>query len=470
MKKLLSAMLAAAMLLSVAGCNKDLPQEGQTSVGTSEAGAAGVGTAEAAPPDGAAQGEQTVALSNPVAMTETGDVDMTVAMAYETDYDALIASLNEREVDPTKPVSQNLNEDAQAVFDYLRGGYGKQVISAQQMMNRECMEDIVYYNATGDMPAIKGYDFIFSTGPYVDNYMIDEAILWHEESGGLVTFTWHWNVPRNIDDESQGIAFYQEDITNFNPLNATTPGTKEYEVAVHDIDYIAYQMQRLEAAGVTVLFRPLHEASGAWFWWGVQGKEFVQNETYQRLWYMIYDRLENYHKLSNIIWVWNGQSEFCYVHPNTYDIAGIDYYANSENHTACQSQYDNLSNLNNKNHTKYFGEDYQLPTEPYSGKMLAMSECGYIPDPADCVNTGCMWLYYMIWNGDFVYKASGSGTAITTLDGTPSPNPDRMTNEMLVEYFANEAFVSYKDLPAQFIEGKKFPTRISTWEYFRIEK
>ena len=460
-------MLALAMLASVAGCEKSADsstaEAGQTTTGQST----GSAEQEASGDNSTAQTQPAVILSNPVAMTEDGDVDMTVALQYETDYDALIASLNEREVDASKPVSQNINEDAQAVFDYLRGIYGKQVLSSQQMMNRECLEDIVYYDATSDMPAMKGYDFIFSTGAYVDNYMIDEAITWHEESGGLVTFTWHWNVPRNIDDDTQGTAFYQKEIINFDPLKATTPGTKEYEVAVHDIDYIAYQLQRLESAGVTVLFRPLHEASGAWFWWGVQNKETVQNETYQRLWYMIYDRLENYHKLSNIIWVWNGQSEFCYAHPNTYDIAGIDYYANSENHTACESQYNQLSNLNDKNYFKYFGEDYQLPTEPFSGKMLAMSECGYIPDPADCVNTGCMWLYYMIWNGDFVYEATPGGAAITSIDGTPSPNTERMTQEMLVEYFANEAFISYKDLPEQFIGGKKIPTKISTWEYFK---
>ena len=463
MKKLLSAAIAAAMLLSIAGCNKDLPMESTETI-SSESGTDSTSDTPTA-------GEETAqTLSNPVAVTEDGSVDMAVALAYETDYDALIASLNSREVDASKPVSQNLNEDGQAVFDYLRSIYGKQVISCQQMMNIDCLEDIVYYNATGDMPAMKGFDFIFSTGAYVDNYMVDEAIKWHEESGGLVTFTWHWNVPRDINDENMGTAFYQKEIINFDPLNASTPGTKEYEAAVRDIDTIAIQLQRLEEAGVTVLFRPLHEASGSWFWWGVQNKQFVQNETYQRLWYMIYDRLENYHKLTNLIWVWNGQSEFCYVHPNTYDIAGIDYYANSENHTACESQYNSLSNYNDKNYKKYLGEDCVLPSEPYSGKMRALSECGYIPDPADCVNTGCMWLYYMIWNGDFVYKASASGTAITTLDGTPSPNEERMTNEMLVEYFGNEAMITYKDLPAQFIGDRTFPPqRIANWEYFRME-
>lgn len=37
---------------------------------------------------------------------------------------------------------------------------------------------------------------------------------------------------------------------------------------VADIDNISKLMQRMEDENVTVLWRPLHEASGGWFWWG----------------------------------------------------------------------------------------------------------------------------------------------------------------------------------------------------------
>ena len=465
MKKFLAALLACSMLLAVTACSGD-------NTSTSDSGAASdpavsTDAADTSSPDVTDDGS-TELLSNPIAVDENGNVDKEVALSYQTDIDALIASFNAKEIDPSKPVSENLNEDGQKVFNYLRSIYGKNVMAAQQMMNTECYEDIVYYNATNDLPAMKGYDFIFNTGVYRDDHMITEAIEWHEETGGLVTFTWHWNVPRDIDDPDMGSAFYQEEIINWSQINAVTPGTKEYEQVICDIDTIAIELQRLESAGVTVLFRPLHEASGAWFWWGIQDRSSAQNEVFQKLWYTIYDRLENYHKLTNIIWVWNGQSQHCYIHPNSYDIAGIDYYANEENHTACRSQYEHLASLNNYNYEKAGIEGYDTLADGYNGKMLAMSECGYIPDPADCVATNTMWLYYMIWNGDFVYKASGGGTAITDLSGTPSPNPERMTNEMLVEYFGNEAMITYRDLPAEYREGKDIPQAIKNWEYFKI--
>ncbi|MBP1544951.1 MAG: beta-mannanase [Oscillospiraceae bacterium] len=455
MKKIISAVLAAAMILSMTACSEkgeSTASDGSSVVdnaATSASDTESAGTGDSGASDDGAQSEKKL-LSNPIPLNAEGDIDMEAALSYQTDFDALKASLDAKTVDPDKPVSENSNENTLKVFEYLRSIYGKQIITAQQMMDKNPYEDIVYYNATGDMPAMKGFDFIFATGGYLSDDMVDEAIEWHQQSGGLVTFTWHWNVPVDVDDHSKGYAFYQEDIVNWSQVNAVTPGTKEYEQVIHDIDLIATKMQRLESEGVTVLFRPLHEASGSWFWWGIQDRSTAENEVFQKLWYMIFDRLENHHKLTNIIWVWNGQSKHCMVSPNAYDIAGVDFYASSEDHSAQESQYSKLEGMNAD-----------------SGKMLALSECGYIPDPADCKEKGVMWLYYMIWNGDFVYETVGNGIVKTDLTGTPSPNPERMTNEMLVEYFGNDVFITHSDLPEFPTGTKAIPEALTTWEYFK---
>ncbi|MGN1118751.1 MAG: glycosyl hydrolase [Oscillospiraceae bacterium] len=444
MKKFLSAILAVSMILSMTAC-ADKNSGSESSAATSDSGVSDSSVSDSGQPSGESH------LSNPVKRTEDGDIDMTAALSYETDFDALKSELASRTVDPSQPVSLNARNNASTmeVWNYLTSIYGKQIMSCQQQMNiSKHYEDKVYYNATEDLPAMKGFDFIFCTGSYSSRDMIDGAIDWAKNSGGLVTFTWHWNVPRDIDNADMGWAFYQEDIINFNPLNATTPGTKEYEVAVHDIDLIAGYLQEMEAQGITVLFRPFHEASGAWFWWGLQPddkkliKEGTYPETYQRLYYMMFDRLENYHKLSNIIWVWNGQSKYCTVDPNTYDIAGIDFYANEEDHSPAASKYDELASYT------------------YEGKMLALSECGYIPDPQQCADENKMWLYYMPWNDEFVYLNSS-----IDMNETAYPNPERMTNEMLVEYFSNEHFVSWNDLPEFSFGEKKLPEKLALWKY-----
>lgn len=469
MKKFLSIMLAAAMALSLTACNNSSASSESSGSSAAESPADSGAAASTAESQATAESGDGQLLSNPIALNSEGDIDMDTALAYETDYEAMKAYFESREVDPTKPVSENAqtNEKTMEVWNYLRSVYGKQVITCQQMMGNECYEDLVFYNATNDLTAMKGYDFIFCTGSYHSDDMIDEAIEWSKESGGLCAFTWHWNVPKDIDNPEGGYAFYTSEITNFNQVNAVTPGTKEYETVIHDIDLIATKIQRMESEGVTILFRPLHEASGAWFWWGLQGRDSATNEVFQKLWYMIYDRLENYHKLTNIIWVWNGQNPHTAIHPNAFDIEGIDRYYDQEDISA-----EALSTYYEKCYGELAGYDKycaELAGMESTGKMMALTECGYIPDPEGIKAANTMWLYYMVWNGDFIYETDAAGKAMVDLNGTPHPNPKKgITNEMLAEYFSNDLYITHNKLPEFSFGVREIPQQIKNWEYFRI--
>ena len=457
------------MALSLTACNNSSASSESSGSSAAESPAdsgAAASTAESQAPAESGDGQL---LSNPIALNSEGDIDMDTALAYETDYEAMKAYFESREVDPTKPVSENAqtNEKTMEVWNYLRSVYGKQVITCQQMMGNECYEDLVFYNATNDLTAMKGYDFIFCTGSYHSDDMIDEAIEWSKESGGLCAFTWHWNVPKDIDNPDGGYAFYTSEITNFSQVNAVTPGTKEYETVIHDIDLIATKIQRMESEGVTILFRPLHEASGAWFWWGLQGRDSATNEVFQKLWYMIYDRLENYHKLTNIIWVWNGQNPHTAIHPNAFDIEGIDRYYDQEDISA-----EALSTYYEKCYGELAGYDKycaELAGMDSTGKMMALTECGYIPDPDGIKAANTMWLYYRVWNGDFIYETDAAGKAMVDLNGTPHPNPKKgITNEMLAEYFSNDLYITHNKLPEFSFGVREIPQQIKNWEYFRI--
>lgn len=469
MKKFLSIMLAAAMALSLTACNNSSTSSESSGSSAAESPADSGAAASTAESQATAESGDGQLLSNPIALNSEGDIDMDTALAYETDYEAMKAYFESREVDPTKPVSENAqtNEKTMEVWNYLRSVYGKQVITCQQMMGNECYEDLVFYNATNDLTAMKGYDFIFCTGSYHSDDMIDEAIEWSKESGGLCAFTWHWNVPKDIDNPEGGYAFYTNEITNFSQVNAVTPGTKEYETVIHDIDLIATKIQRMESEGVTILFRPLHEASGAWFWWGLQGRDSATNEVFQKLWYMIYDRLENYHKLTNIIWVWNGQNPHTAIHPNAFDIEGIDRYYDQEDISA-----EALSTYYEKCYGELAGYDKycaELAGMESTGKMMALTECGYIPDPEGIKAANTMWLYYMVWNGDFIYETDAAGKAMVDLNGTPHPNPKKgITNEMLAEYFSNDLYITHNKLPEFSFGVREIPQQIKNWEYFRI--
>ena len=457
------------MALSLTACNNSSASSESSGSSAAESPADSGAAASTAESQATAESGDGQLLSNPIALNSEGDIDMDTALAYETDYEAMKAYFESREVDPTKPVSENAqtNEKTMEVWNYLRSVYGKQVITCQQMMGNECYEDLVFYNATNDLTAMKGYDFIFCTGSYHSDDMIAEAIEWSKESGGLCAFTWHWNVPKDIDNPEGGYAFYTSEITNFSQVNAVTPGTKEYETVIHDIDLIATKIQRMESEGVTILFRPLHEASGAWFWWGLQGRDSATNEVFQKLWYMIYDRLENYHKLTNIIWVWNGQNPHTAIHPNAFDIEGIDRYYDQEDISA-----EALSTYYEKCYGELAGYDKycaELAGMESTGKMMALTECGYIPDPEGIKAANTMWLYYMVWNGDFIYETDAAGKAMVDLNGTPHPNPKKgITNEMLAEYFSNDLYITHNKLPEFSFGVREIPQQIKNWEYFRI--
>ena len=48
-----------------------------------------------------------------------------------------------------------------------------------------------------------------------------------------------------------------------------------------------------------MLWRPLHEASGGWFWWGAHGPD-----PFKQLWELMFRRFTEVHELHNLIWVY----------------------------------------------------------------------------------------------------------------------------------------------------------------------
>ena len=54
---------------------------------------------------------------------------------------------------------------------------------------------------------------------------------------------------------------------------ALTEGTPEHEAMIKDLDVTAEMLKALRDAHVPVLWRPLHEICGGWFWWSMQSQE-----------------------------------------------------------------------------------------------------------------------------------------------------------------------------------------------------
>jgi mannan endo-1,4-beta-mannosidase len=296
-------------------------------------------------------------------------------------------------------VNPNADEKTKKVYEYLVSIYGKKTLAAQQLYYSDEREIKEIESVTGKLPAIKGYDMINQTPGGQIDHQVQHAIDWHVNHKGLVVMCWHWRAPKG------GRSFYTDE-TTFDITKAVTPGTEEYELVLRDMDAVAEKLKEMEEAGVPVLWRPLHEASGGWFWWGAKGPE-----PYIQLWRMMFDRFTNYHKLNNLIWVWNSQHPDWFVGDEYYDIAGEDIYVPEGVYTA---------------HPVKFGEVY----ETIGGKKpIALTENGPIPDPDHMKETGAMWLWFMPWWGDFIL------------------DPKYTDREMLKKVYNHELVITLDELP-----------------------
>jgi mannan endo-1,4-beta-mannosidase len=276
----------------------------------------------------------------------------------------------------TDLLDKEANEETKQLYTYLKNIYGKKILSGQMDLtwNDETNMAQRVFDATGKYPAMMGYDFMNYHKNDEDDgnglHQVEEAIKYWN-SGGLVSFCWHWRDPGN-----KTTAFYTKG-TDFR-IDLNDPIIKKQ--LLDDIDLIAADLKKLEKAGVPVLWRPLHEASGGWFWWGASGAEpFIE------LWKLMIDRLNNYHNIHNLIWVYNGQHPDWYPGDDFVDIISEDIYA--------KVQGDTLPDYGSQK--ERFMEAQQTPDEV---KIVALSENGIIPSVNAMKKDHIYWSWFMTWN------------------------------------------------------------------------
>lgn len=284
----------------------------------------------------------------------------------------------------TSPVDTAANAETKALYEFLRLQFGHRIISGQTHDYYDQAKTL-----TGLSPMLRAGDFQSYTNgyPYLwdneigghtfgkyDNGTVSQLINWYNSTGGkgIVSLHWHWHSPTGGAVSTN--TFYTEN-TSFDITQAVIPGTREYDSIISDIDEIAAQLKRFRDAGIPVLWRPLHEAGGGWFWWGAKG-----SVPCLALYDILFDRLKNHHQLHNLIWVWSTPEPSWYPGNDKVDIIGYDSYPGAYNYTSQKSMFDALYALTR-------GE-----------KPVAMTENGPIPEPSACLEQEVPWLYFMSWS------------------------------------------------------------------------
>ena len=248
----------------------------------------------------------------------------------------------------------------------LRSLEGKKILLAQQESPRRGFSDREnqwIQAVTGEMPAIRGLDFIH------DDYegVVERCKRWRD-LGGIVTICWHTGVEGNTYPASK------EENPDWGKL--LTCGTKEWDLLRRRWDQAAGALRQLQEEEIPVLWRPFHEFDGKWFWWGKGGED-----AFRFLWKNMHDCFEKEHGLHNLIWVLGYADDVLPewdVEPDLFDIAGSDTYRGETVHK----------------------EAYQRLKQRYPGKLLAFHECGLIPPAEIFFEENCPWSWIMPWHGN----------------------------------------------------------------------
>ena len=371
-----------------------------------------------------------------------------------------------------KLVTPSPTESAVKLYKFLQDQYGQKIISGvmtgtgSELLNGSNprplsnVKEVAYVIGVSDKtPALVGFDFLNSTGRspnanYSKALIAIATELW--EKGGIPAFCWHWRNPLLSDSGFYTPENGSSPVANFDLKTAFTDSnctewdedSDTYRAIIRDIDIVAGMLGQLQDNGVAVLWRPLHEASGGWFWWGRYRTQSASATACKALYRLMFDRMVNYHGLHNLIWIWtseNTTADFNNWYPGDayVDMIGRDYYAN-----------------NAINHNNSYVTQFQGLQKAYPDKMIALSENGSIPYPQKMLADGANWSYFMPWWGQYTIPTAG--------------RPQYNTEEEWVKIMNDPNIITLENMPGwvdvgieknRAVQAAVYPTRVKDAVY-----
>jgi mannan endo-1,4-beta-mannosidase len=285
------------------------------------------------------------------------------------------------------------NQNTRALMNYMTGIYGQKTLAGHQQDESKNLSfpSSTYLNLSGGLkPAIRSSDFMeyspsrlaFGSNP---NNESEQSIAWAKQNNGIIAMNWHWNAPANLVNSQEWPwwkGFYTQG-TTFDLTGAlANPSGSDHQLLLRDIDAIGTELKKFQDAGVPVIWRPLHEAQGGWFWWGAHG-----SDSFKQLWRMMYNELTNVKGLHNLIWEYTSsaaEADYLNWYPgdDVVDMIGLDVYTDARSSMSGQ-WYDMLNQYNGR-------------------KMLALSESGTLPNGSLMHSYGPQWSYFSLWKDGYL--------------------------------------------------------------------
>ena len=292
------------------------------------------------------------------------------------------AQIDERPADP------DANEAACQLYSYLRDEvWGQKVLSGcQAEWNYNVKDAERIRQAAGKYPKVNVFDFQHFDQSWI-NYRTNIAKNWHQ-AGGIVAFMWHIHMPTNAfaEKKSGWTSFYThgDPPCHILPSRCATEGTLENQLFRRKLDGVAQLLLFYQSQGIPIIWRPLHEASGGWFWWGAE-----DGAAFKKLWIYMYHYLQEA-GVHNLLWTWtsNLNDDSWYPGDEYVDLVARDAYPK-----------DNVSHQS-------LAADFRNLRQAHPNKMIMLAECNSVPSWENMQKDNALWLMVAPWCGEYTF---GSG-------------------------------------------------------------
>ena len=267
---------------------------------------------------------------------------------------------------PTAPLSRR--EQLIALLEHLmrddRLLYGQHLCGSTKVSTLLSL----YRSAVGQGPSMLDFDMIgLRVLPRGEWSRALCELVEYAADGGVITTMHHWLNP--VHPESGTYRGSTDGVDNWNAI--LTRGHALNAEWHKELDRGAEFLAALQAAGVTVVYRPLHEANGNWFWFGLD--EGIGGEQLRAMFRYVYRYYTEECGLTNLVWCYSPNiSEMTAPHKlsvRSYypgdeycDIVACDWYTGGDEHYEIESAV-------------YEGNSYDRLME--YGKPFGLAELGF---------------------------------------------------------------------------------------------
>lgn len=182
---------------------------------------------------------------------------------------------------------------------------------------------------TGDFPAMFGFelgDLELGKEMNLDSVNFDlmkKLIIEADEMGGLISVSWHMNNPVNGNNS-------WDKTETISKILMGRSHREIYEEYVSKVANFFLSLKDKEGNLIPIIFRPWHEMTGSWFWWG---GENTTPENYQNFFRETVELFRDKYYVHNLLYVYSPdkiktEEEYMAYYPGDewVDIFGIDIY------------------------------------------------------------------------------------------------------------------------------------------------